>query len=120
MALQTVAAAGENQARVGNDMGGGPGAAADQQTRVVRINMQQRALLRRCLHRLNNVLPFGQRGDQRQIVVGGGRGIVLMQIVRHHGGVDAAVLNLYRHPFSKCTISEWKIRVPAATLSAAA
>ena len=61
MALQTVAAAGEKQTRVGDDMGSGPGAAADQQTGVVRVNVQQRALLSRCLHRLDNMLPFGQR-----------------------------------------------------------
>ena len=59
MALETVAAAGEKQARVGDNMGGGPGTAADQQTRVVGMNMQQRALLRRSLHCLNNVLSLG-------------------------------------------------------------
>ena len=44
MALQTVAAAGEKQTRVGDDMGSGPGAAADQQTLLftrVMIRYQQ-------------------------------------------------------------------------------
>jgi hypothetical protein len=59
MALQTIAAAGEQQARVGDDMGCRPGAATDQQAGIVGVNMQQRALFRRGLHRFNNMFTFG-------------------------------------------------------------
>jgi hypothetical protein len=58
VALQTVAAAG-NSRRAGNDMGCRPGAATDQQAGIVGVNMQQRALFRRGLHRFNNMLTFG-------------------------------------------------------------
>lgn len=58
-APQTISATGEQQARVGDDVGCRPGATTDQQARIVGVNMQQRALFRRGLHRFNNMFTFG-------------------------------------------------------------
>ena len=74
----------------------GPGAAADQQAGIVLGDLQQLALLGGGPDRLNDMLPFGQGGNQRQVVVGRGGGVVLRQVVGHRLGVDAAVFNLHR------------------------
>ncbi len=59
MTLQPVTTAWEQETGVGDDVGGRPGATADQQAGIVGMDMQQLALSCAGLHRFDNVLAFG-------------------------------------------------------------
>ena len=55
---------------------------ADQQAGIVLFNTQQLAFLRRGAHGFHDMLPFRQRGDEREIRMRCGLGVILIQIVR--------------------------------------